>query len=132
MSGFSIDMSEVTAFEHDLGRVAGRMVADVDATVKKGADNIKRDMEAHASGRLAGGYAKHFPRTISYDRAAKFGLIAYEVGPDKDRAQGALGNLLYFGSKNNDPVLDIEVGIGEETPRLTNALGDLIEGVLDA
>jgi hypothetical protein len=127
----SIDMSEVMDLAHDLGKIPGRLVNEVDAVVKKAADNVKKDMVNYAQFSVGGGYAKHFPRSISYDRAAKFGEIAYEVGPDKGRTQGALGNLLYFGSANNAPVLDIEVGINDEAPKFEKHLGDLVEGLLD-
>lgn len=118
----SIDMSEVTKLSADFGHAAGEVVPVVDAVVKRGAQNVKTAMVAEAE---ADGSYKHFSRSISYDRAYGLGVIGYEVGPDKSRSgtQAALGNLLFFGGANNGPVLDIEVGLREEAPRLVENLG---------
>lgn len=45
-------------------------------------------------------HAPAFPYSISYD----VGATGAEIGPDKSRAQGALGNLLEYGSRNNAPL----------------------------
>lgn len=92
--------------------------------VERGANNVKRSMRDDAR---SSGHYKHFNRSISYDMVDD--LVA-EIGPDKDRIQGALGNILYFGTSNNAPVLDINVGITRETPRFELALADVAEDVL--
>lgn len=122
----SIDMREVTQLSADFGRAAGETLREVDQVMEKGAINVKKAMVAEAE---SDGSYKRFSRSISYDRAYGYGTVGYEVGPDKGRrgTQAALGNLLYFGSENNSPVLDIEVGIREETPRLMDHLGRTAE-----
>lgn len=119
------DASEVRRFAEDLGRASSRVAREVPKVVERGALNVKRRMQADAQASHSG-HARHFARSISYDRASH-GLrgIAFEIGPDKDRAQGALGNLLYFGSAKNAPTLDIQAGLIEEQPRFIKALGDL-------
>jgi hypothetical protein len=52
-------------------------------------------------------HAPAFPYSITYDIKGGNGLrgsqIDAEIGPDKGRAQGALGNLIEFGSVHNPP-----------------------------
>lgn len=129
MAGFSgIDMSEVTKLSHDLGKVPGRITREAEQITKKGAQNVKETMQAEAK---SSGHYKHFAGSISYDRAMSVGGVAYEVGPDKWRTQGALGNILYFGTSKNGPVLDIEAGLRKEAPNFEKHLADLAGSVLD-
>lgn len=124
--GVRIDDSEVRRLGADLGRIPAKTVPAVDQVMKKGANNVKETMRADASGHPT---FPHFPRSISYDRVLGRG-IGYEIGPDKDRPQGALGNILYFGTSRNAPVLDIDHGLTEEAPRLEKHLGELAAGLL--
>lgn len=48
-------------------------------------------------------HAPAYPRSISYDMTIGVDGIEVEVGPDKSMAQGALGNLIEFGSAHNPP-----------------------------
>lgn len=123
-----MESSQVRELAADLGRVPAKSVPAVDQVMKRGANNVKRDMRRHAEGHPT---FPHFPRSISYDRVpSEDERITYEIGPDKDRMQGALGNLLYFGSSNNAPVLDIEHGLRDEAPRLERHLGEVAAGLL--
>lgn len=119
------DVTDVRRLAEDLGRAPARVAREVPKVVERGALNVKRRMQADAKASHSG-HARHFAGSISYDRASK-GLrgVAFEVGPDKERSQGALGNLLYFGSAKNAPTLDIEAGLIEEQPRFIKALGEL-------
>ena len=127
--GVEVDVSEFRALSVDLGRAAGRVVADVESVMERGALGVKSAMVEDAKAHT--GHAKHFHRSISYDRAPGIGSITYEIGPDKGRTQGALGNLLYFGSVNNGPVLDVEAGLTAEAPLIEKHLLKIVEGVLD-
>lgn len=124
MSYVGIDMSEVTQLAADFGKAAGSVVPEIDKVVEKGALNIKNTMVDDAA---STGHYKHFSRSISYDRAYSVGSVAYEVGPDKGRTQGALGNILYFGTGHNGPVLDIEVGMRAEAAPLEKNIADVAE-----
>lgn len=129
MTGFSgIDMTEVTKLANDLGRVPGRVGREAEQITRKGAQNVKEAMQAEAK---SSGHYKHFAGAISYDRAMRLGDISYEIGPDKGRRQGALGNILYFGTSKNGPVLDIETGLRAEAPNFEKHLADLAGSVLD-
>lgn len=93
--------------------------------LSRGAANIKRDMRRDA--RSNGSY-QHFYRSISYDLDES--EMEAEIGPDKDKKQGALGNILYFGTSNNAPELDIHEGIDKEHPRFEQAMQRVLRKLL--
>lgn len=123
-----IDLSEVRALATDLGKVTRDVEKEADKVLERGALGVKEAMAEDAQ-RLTG-HAKHFHRSISYDRRYGVGRMSYEIGPDKSRRQGALGNLLYFGSRNNAPQLDIESGLIAEEPKLLSEMGKMLERVM--
>ena len=119
--GFVVDTSELDKLAADLGRapaVAGRFIRQA---VEVTARHVKDDWRDAAQG-LA--HAPAFPYSVGYDIGAGNGLsvgqsasaviaggvtsagsstVTAELGPDKDRRQGALGNLIEYGSMNNPP-----------------------------
>lgn len=115
-------------FAAELGRIRARALPEVDAIVKRGADNIKNEMVADAEG------SRHFKRvapSISYDSHYRMGQVAYEIGPDKDRAPGgALANIAYFGGANGGGgSLDIDKPFDAEQPRMMAALDAFLAGL---
>lgn len=122
------DASELRSLAADLGRASARAFKEAEQVTKKAAQNIKETMQADAQ---SSGSYRHFAGSISYDRAMSAGSIGYEIGPDKARTQGALGNILYFGTSKNAPVLDVEVGLSKEAPEFERRIADIAEGLLD-
>ena len=120
-----VDGSEVRELSHDLGEVPDRVIPEVKKSVSRGALNIKNDMARDA--RSDGSY-RHFHRSISYD-LVRDGLAA-EIGPDKNRVQGALGNILYFGTSKNAPVLNLGGPLYREAPRFEAALRRIAGDIL--
>lgn len=118
-----IDVSGADSVARDLETV-GRLLDDFGRVVKRGAHNLKSDYQREAR---SSGHYKHFHRAISYDRVTS---LEYEVGPDKSKMQGALGNILYFGTSKNAPELDLHGPIARELPRFEQALADAAEEVL--
>lgn len=120
MTGVSFETDELKHLVEDLGKVSSRAVPAIAAVVKKGAQNVKADMVSDAE---SDGHYQHFSRTITYEiQVGRPGSIEYEIGPDKQRRQGALGNLLYFGGARSGPVLDIDTPLKKEEPRFIAAL----------
>ena len=70
--------------------------------VARGALNIKNGWKAKAMA-SSGRHARLYPGSISYDMLVHPTGAAAEIGPDKGRPQGPLGNLLEFGSSKNPP-----------------------------
>ena len=116
----------------DLGKVAALAVPDVDRVMKKGAQNIKDSLvdEARSSPTLGARLA----RSISYDAVGKAGQLAYEIGPDKDRFGGPLGNIYYFGTSRGGGTGDLDGPLDREEPNLVSEMekavdrwGDVLE-----
>lgn len=120
---FIFDFSEVAELAVDFGRASARVLPEVDAVVKRGAQGVKDGLVADAE------RSKHFDvlaSAISYDRLYGLNRVGYEVGPDKDRRGGALGNIAYFGGANGGGgTLDLDGPVRAEEPRLIVGLNTL-------
>ncbi|MDF9748631.1 hypothetical protein [Arthrobacter sp. ES3-54] len=117
-------IAELRQLSTNLGRVSGSAVKDVDAVIKKGAQNVKTEMNYSAV------WSKHFKAmagSITYDSYYLPGKVRYVVGPDKGKRGGALGNIAYFGTSKGGGTLDIEQPLTAEEPRMMSALAALAE-----
>ncbi|MET8982137.1 hypothetical protein ABZX85_41795 [Streptomyces sp. NPDC004539] len=112
------DTRDVRRLERHLVRSIPRLRRDARQVVVRGALNVKNDWRnnARASGRKHAG--KLYPRTVGFDVAA-YGpdVWAATIGPDKGGTQGALGNLLEYGSVKNPPHRDGGRALDAELPR---------------
>lgn len=121
---FSIEgLDELRKIGVNMGKIASKALPEVDAIVKKGAQNIKEDMAAEAK---ASRHFKGMAGSISYDRQYGVGSVGYIIGPDKGRRGGALGNIYYFGTSRGGGSGDLEGPLNRETPNLAKHLGDLL------
>lgn len=107
----------------DLGK-AGRKVTLGSAKVmavgaRKIRDGMREDFTGHA-------HAPAIPRAVDYTVTG----LAFEVGVNKNGPQGALGNLLAFGSSNNAAVVDHTAAMRRELPSLQRYLADVAEDAL--
>ncbi len=100
----SVDFSELDRLAGDLGAVAHGDAKPLERAVATTARKVRDTWREQAKGMS---HAPAFPFSVSYDitRFGGFGasVISAEIGPDKERAQGSLGNLIEFGSRNNPP-----------------------------
>lgn len=94
----------------------------------KGALNIKTDWRRRWSG-LA--HAPALPYAITYDVRASGTYVEAEIGPDKAKRQGALGNLLEFGSIKNAPRPGGSPALDREGPRFVKYLEDLAARLIE-
>lgn len=116
-------MGDLDRLADDLRDGASGIDGKVEAVVKRGSLNIKGDWSRLA--RVSGGeHAPFYYRSISFDVFNTGGRITGETGPDKDRPQGALGNLLEFGSVHNPPQNDGGQALRAEEPRFIRSVGD--------
>lgn len=95
-----VDASQVEALAALFAQVPGKAVALARPVVQKGALNIKNDWRRAWSGLDS---APYLASAVTYDITDAGSLVTAEIGPDKSLPQGALGNLLEFGSVNNAP-----------------------------
>lgn len=113
-----IDLSELDALTGRLAASGEVVQREGAAVVNRGALNVKNGWRDRAR-TTAGAHARLYPGSISYDNARVVapGVLEAVIGPDKARPQGALGNLLEFGSVNNGPHNDGGLALDEEEPR---------------
>lgn len=98
-------MDDLRSLAHDLSEAPRKAQRDVIGVVEHGAVNVKQGWAENAK-QTAPHFAPHYPASISYDLslgAALVGRVEAEIGPDKSKRQGPLGNILEFGSANNPP-----------------------------
>lgn len=122
-----MDLSEVDAYIAEIGRVPGKLRDEVIKVGEKGALNIKRDWTQAWSGRS---YIGPLSRSVSYDRRFKGTVVEWEIGPDKSKAQGALGNIIEYGSLNNPPIPGGLPALDKEAPRTEQHLSEVLGKVL--
>ena len=125
----TFDTSEVRRLAVELGAVPAQVAPEVRKVVAKGALNIKQDWAKRWAGLS---HAPALASAVNYDVKAGPGGAEAEIGPDKSRRQGALGNLIEFGSINNAPHPGGGPALAAEAPKfekaLADVLGDLVEG----
>lgn len=121
--------AELRKLATNLGHVAGDALKDVDAVLKKGVDNMKREMQAdiksstHFSSKKKSG----LEQSITYESHYLPGRARWVVGPDKSRPGGALGNIYYFGTSRGGGSGDIDKPLRSEEPKTLRALADLLD-----
>lgn len=123
-------MSDITGLNElvaDLTQAPVEVTAGSRGVLQKGALNIKQDAQRLISGLR---HAPLYPASITYDTDFKAGGWEAEIGPDKTRPQGALGNLLEYGSTNNPPFAHLGPALDLEGPRFEKAIADLVDGAL--
>lgn len=111
-----------------LTRAHGKALDETEAVVKKGCLNIKNDWAQRWSG-LA--HAPAVGASINFDVFYTLTAVNGEVGADKGKRQGALANLIEFGSVNNGPIPGGLPALQAEQPRFEKALEDLALRLLD-
>lgn len=126
MASVSVELSEVRAFARELEDAPLKVVREIIPVVRKGAVNIKSDMQADLRGSSNAGF-RHVASTVSYD--VLDGGFGVEVGPSKPA--GALANVAYFGtSRGGGTVADPVGALQAEIPRFEKALADLLGDML--
>lgn len=96
--------------------------------VSRGALQIKNDWRRRWSGSP---HAPALPYAIGYDVRTAGTRVSAEIGPDKAKRQGALGNLYEFGSVNNAPRPGGAPALAAEEPRYVAALEKLAVDLLE-
>jgi len=117
------------SFATELGKVSAEVLGDADKIVKRAAQNLKDAYVAQA--KASEHFSDPLASSISYDSHYLPGRVQYEVGPDKWRAGGALGNVFFFGSpRGGGGTGDLDGPLDVEIPRTMKMLDDLLGGLL--
>lgn len=111
-----IDLTELEALSARIAASAAVIRSEGPAVVSRGALNIKNTWRDNAT-QTVGAHARLYPSTINYDLHPDGMLIEAEVGPDKAKPQGPLGNILEFGTSTQAGHNDGGLALDEEAPR---------------
>lgn len=121
------DMSDVRRLQVHLARSIPIVRREARQVVSKGALNVKKDWAKNARA-SSGRHAPLYPRSISYDLlSVGLDITDARIGPDKGAPQGALGNLLEYGSAKNPPHRDGGRALDAELPRFEAQLALVAE-----
>lgn len=123
----SVDTSELRAWMTTLDEAVERAPDEVRRVAQKAALNIKTDWRIRWSGHP---HYPALPSAITYDTTVSDAGVEAEIGPDKSRPQGPLGNLIEFGSRNNAPLPGGLPALQAEEPRTAAAIEALAERLL--
>lgn len=115
-------MTDIDRLARDLDAGADTVRMGVRPVVAKGALNIKTGTQRRWTG-LSN--APALPRAVTYDTHLTPTGASAEIGPDKLKRQGDLGNLIEYGSVNNPPHPGLAPSLADEGPRFVKALEDL-------
>lgn len=115
-------MTDIGRWIHDLEQAPEEARRGVRPVVQKGLLNIKKDWQARWRGLS---HAPALSSAISYDTKETPSGASGEVGPDKEKRQGDLGNIIEYGSMNNPPHPGGAPALEAEEPRFMRAMEDL-------
>lgn len=128
MADEQVDYSELRRFTTDLERAADGIAPQVQGVMKNGAGKIKNQMRADAK---SSRHFKGMAQAITYEVKAERDAIEIEVGPDKERPGGALGNIAYFGTpRGGATVPDPQLALDAESPVIERFLEEILGGAL--
>lgn len=113
----------------DMAKAAASVIAVTRAVVQKGALNIKTQAKTNVQ-KSAPVHNAHAAQAITYDTKVEPLSIEAEIGYDKDKHGGALGNLLEYGSRKNPPHRDLGRALDQEQPNFERFLAEGMERLL--
>lgn len=117
-----VDFRQLSELEDDWASLPKGFMRRVESRVNRGAFNIKKGWKRRWEGH---DHIPHLPSAISYDVARRGDFVGSEIGPDKDKRQGPLGNIIEFGSLNNAPIPGGVPALEEEEPKFVAQLAKL-------
>lgn len=120
-------MSGLNELQAVLENAQRDVVPEAKKVLSRAALNVKNDAKKKVSGIK---HAPAYPRAITYDTDWNGTLGRAEIGPDKDKRQGALGNILEYGTVNNPPYAHLGPALDYEGPNFERYLGELGEDLL--
>jgi len=91
---------QLTKLAGDLAEAAVSATAAAKPVVSKGALNVKKTARQLAP---SGPHTPAYRYSITYDTFVRGGQVVAEIGPDKDRNQGPLGNIFEYGTSEHPP-----------------------------
>ncbi len=121
----SLDFGDLEAFARDLDHQGAKVVLAQRAVVKKGALNVKKQLQTEADGHP---HAARMPQAITFDVELDGKEIVADIGPEK----GGVGSLAFYwlGNSRTAPVLpDPMLAADKEAEAMAEWLGKVAEDI---
>jgi len=125
MGATSQGLAELIA---DLRSASEHAIEETRKVVARGSWNIKKDTRARWEGAR---YAPSLARAVTYDVTVTGTRVTGKVGPDKNKRQGALGNIYEYGTLDTAPQPALSPALDAEEPRFVKALEDVAAALLE-
>jgi len=113
----------------DMLKAAAEAIVITRAVVQKGALNVKTGARANVA-KSAPVHNAHAQYAVTYDTAIGKTTVDAEIGYDKGKRGGSLGNLLEYGTHQQAGHRDLGRALDVEEPRLEQFLAAGIERLL--
>jgi len=114
-----IDVIGLNLVVEDLNRFPLRLAVNVRKAVQVTSQKVRDDARNRIKGHK---YLPAYPYSITYDTKVTAEGVEGEIGPDKGKAQGPLGNIVEYGTSKNAPIPHLG-------PALDANAEDLVAGV---
>ena len=122
---WGLDMAAVKALAADLNRIGGRLQPAMKQVTSKGALNVKNAAKESILAQTSHHFVKQYPNSITYTITESTSVVVTaEIGPDKGKPQGALGNILEYGTSLNPPYPHLGPSLDGEADSYEQYLGD--------
>lgn len=132
MTGFlGVDMSEVNKLAADLTAASFAVLPATEKVISVGAVKVKKDAAKRIKAADQYGRLPAYPSSITYDTGTRGTTVTAEIGPDKDRNQGPLGNVLEYGTSDTPPIPHLQPALEAEAPIVEQMLAQLAAGLVD-
>jgi hypothetical protein len=115
----TVDVTGISAVVTDLEAFQIRFMVNARKAVQVTSKKIKADAQNRIKGHK---YLPAYPYSITYDTKFIADGVEGEIGPDKGRAQGPLGNIIEYGTSKNAPIPHLG-------PALDANIDDLVRGI---
>ncbi|MFL4947478.1 hypothetical protein ACJ6WE_08910 [Streptomyces sp. MMS24-I31] len=114
-----VDVIGLNVVVADLEAFPTRLAANVVKAVRVTSQKVRDDARSRIAGHK---YLPAYPYSITYDTKVTAEGVEGEIGPDKGRAQGPLGNIVEYGTSKNAPIPHLG-------PALDANAEDLVAGI---
>lgn len=119
MAEFSIEAEGLDKLTADISRAGLEALPRVRQALQVTSHRVRDDARRFASGLS---HAPLYPQSITYDTRVGVGWVEAVIGPDKNRPQGALGNILEYGTVKNPAHTHLGPALDMNSPDLVRGM----------
>ena len=126
-----VDMTEVNKLAADLMATSLLTLPAAEKITQVAAIKIKKGAQKRIRSASEAGHIPGYPASITYDTTTKGVSVSAEIGPDKDRNQGPLGNVLEYGTSDTAPIPHLQPALEAEAPIFERLLAEAAVRLVD-